>query len=121
MMDSLYIGATPYEEECAQVGAKDYDYETKARKECQQYIAQLRRQFGVEPGGAHLYIKRNPHDFGTYLSVECKFDGNNQVAVDYAYKLEAQGPAKWDDEARKELGLDKGHHPAGGAHPHHHY
>ena len=69
--DSLYIGESPWDETCAQVGSDMYL--VNARKECQRFIDQIRRHYGDEPVGARLYTKSNPHDFGSYLSVECEF------------------------------------------------
>jgi hypothetical protein len=51
-------------------------YPVNARKECQRFINQIRNHYGSEPQGARLYIKSNPHDFGSYLSVECEFIWN---------------------------------------------
>ena len=69
--DSLYIGESPWDESCAQVGSDMYP--VNARKECARFIDQIRNHYGSEPEGARLYIKSNPHDFGSYLSVECTF------------------------------------------------
>ena len=69
--DSLYIGEAPWDESCAQVGTDMYP--VNARKEWQRFIEQIRWHYGPEPEGARLYIKSNPHDFGSYLSVECTF------------------------------------------------
>lgn len=93
-MDSIMIGATPYEEDCAQVGSDNYH--TRARAECNRYIECLRKVYGNEPVGARLYIKSNPHDFGSYLEVECKYDENNEEAIAYAFRVE-NGLATWDD------------------------
>lgn len=100
MRDSLDLGSAPSGEECAQVGRDDYH--DRARRECRAYIHQLRRTFGEEPAGARLSIKANDHDFGTYWSVVCSFDGGNEAATDYAYRCES-GPESWDEEARWEL------------------
>ena len=93
--DYIDIGSAPAEEDCAQVG--DEGYETRARPECNRYIALLRKTFGPEPEGASLRVKSNSHDFGTYLSVVCNFDDTNQLAIDYAYKCEGEAPATWGD------------------------
>ena len=69
--DSLYIGESPWDETCAQVGTDMY--RVNAGKECRRFIEQIRNHYGSEPQGARLYIKSNPHDFGSYLSVECEF------------------------------------------------
>lgn len=101
MQDCLDVGSAPSHEDCAQVGRDDYP--ECARRECRAYVNQLRRMFGEEPDGARLSIKSNPHDFGSYLSVVCYFDGDNKTAADYAYLCEAQGPQEWDEDARREL------------------
>ncbi len=101
MRDSINIGPVPPDEECEQLGTT-YN-PTKARKECQEYIKLLRRFFGPEPGSASLYIKSNPHDFGTYLEVECRFDDNDAEGQDYAFKCESDGPQYWDDWAMANL------------------
>ena len=101
MTEWLDIGSSPPGESCAQVGRDDYY--SRARRECRAYIALLRRVLGAEPTGAYLTIKSNPHDFGTYLSVVCKFDLDNQAAVEYAYRCESEGPEEWDAIAKKEL------------------
>src|SRR5438045_9314068 len=105
MRDWLDIGSSPPGETCAQVGTEDYP--TRARRECRAYIALLRRVLGAEPAGAYLTIKRNPHDFGSYLSVVCEFDPDNQAAVDYAYRCESNGPEQWDAQALEELKAQK--------------
>jgi hypothetical protein len=103
-MDSIEIGSSPAEEPCAQVGSDNY-YEM-AHRECRALIRQLRRKLGQEPPGARLYIKSNPHDFGTYYEVACKFNENDEAATEYAYKCESECPQNWDEKAKEEL-LDK--------------
>ena len=100
MPDCLDLGSVPSYEDCAQVGSEGYGQ--RARRECQAYINQLRRLYGEEPDGARLSMKSNPHDFGTYYSVVCYFDGDNKQAADYAYRCEA-GTDTWDAEALSEL------------------
>lgn len=97
------IGSSPAEEDCAQVGSENY--QELARKECSAFIAQLRRQFGQEPDGAELRVKRHQHDFGTYLEVVCYYDERSEAATEFAFKCEGEGPAEWDEEAKRELGL----------------
>lgn len=103
MRDTLSLGPTPCEESCEQLGP-NYD-ERKARQECRTFIEQLRRVFGTEPAQARLRIKANAHDFGVYLDVEVVYDDATEGAVEYAFKLENETPARWDDIARAELGI----------------
>ena len=105
MRQSLYIGSTPPGEACAGVGQDDYH--ERARPECRAYIGQLRRTFGPEPHGCRLYVASNPHDFGTYLSVNCEYDEEDEATVEYAFRCEGEeSPDLWDEQARRELGLD---------------
>jgi hypothetical protein len=101
MRDFVYIGSTPCDEPCEQVGSS-YNGE-KARKECRAFINQLLRMFGPEPEGAELKIKLERHDFGSYPEVVCYFDDEKQESVDYAFKCEGESPANWDLQAVIEL------------------
>jgi len=107
--DSLYIGESPWDESCAQLGTDMYP--VNARKECQRFIEQIRRHYGSEPEGARLYIKSNPHDFGSYLSVECTFTWDPSAEGDdpedwtpsqeYAFSIEGDELSKlqnWDSD-----------------------
>lgn len=102
MRDSMYLGATPYGEDCAQVGRDGYM--RQARKECRAYIGQLIRTFGEPPESCRLVIRSNPHDFGSYLAVEAVFD--DEAGHAYALRCENKQPELWDDQARAELGLE---------------
>jgi len=106
MRDFLDLGVTtPYLEECAQVGSRDYDYHERARREARAYIGQLRRTFGDEPKGARFSVKSHEHDFGTYLTVVCHVDPEIPESIDYAFRCEAKPPEFWDEPARAELNL----------------
>ena len=107
--DSLYIGESPWDESCAQLGTDMYP--VNARKECQRFIEQIRNHYGSEPEGARLYIKSNPHDFGSYLSVECDFTWDPSAEGDdpedwtpsqeYAFSIEGDELSKlqnWDSD-----------------------
>jgi len=101
--DYITIGPSPSDEDCAQVGQPDYV--TRSKKECRAFLNQLVRVFGEPPDGASLAVKQFDHEFGTYREVVCCYDDNIRESVDYAFKCEGEAPARWDDEARKELGL----------------
>ena len=98
MRDLVYIGSTPHNEKCQQVGMPSYDG-SKARKECQMFINQLRRQFGKEPEGARLAIQMQRHDFGSYPEVVCYFEDTNTLACEYAFECEGNSPENWDMQA----------------------
>lgn len=103
MREYLNIGPVPPDEACAQVGSDNYH--ERARKECIAYRALLRRILGPEVGTAELSIKAFPHDSGTYLEVICRYDTDDEIGTNYAFKCEGEGPMKWDDVARTELGI----------------
>ena len=105
MKERLDIGSAPYGEDCAQVGSDDYH--ARAKRECRAYIAQLIRMLGEPPDGCSLVVRSQPHDFGSYLSVEAVFRDDNEHAAEYAYRCEGEGPELWDDEARRELSLQE--------------
>ncbi len=97
MRDYLTLGPTPAAEDCAQVGADDY--ERRSRREARAYIHQLERTF---PRAAELGMfgsKTFPHDFGSYREVVVRFDDENQEELDLAFQIEATTPSDWDEEA----------------------
>src|SRR5436190_21898951 len=103
MREFVDLGVTtPYLEDCAQVGSREYDYYERARREARAYIAQLRRVFGDEPDGARFSVKSHEHDFGTYLTVVCNFEPSIPAAADYAFRCENQPLDLWDEQARSE-------------------
>ena len=95
MRDYLTFGSSPVEEDCVQVGAPDY-YE-KYRDECNRYRQLLLNRFGNPPGSAKLIIKAFEHDFGTYYEVCIAFNDENEEETNYAYMLENNIPARWED------------------------
>lgn len=103
MTETLEIGSAPYEEDCAQLGSSDYTERSKA--ECMAFKAQLLRQFGEPPEGARLRIKGCSHDFGMYYEVAVSFDFNDERAGLWAFGVENNAPAYWDEQARSELGM----------------
>ena len=97
----LNIGCSPYDEDCAQVGSDDYL--KKSAAECIALIHQLRRIHGSEPTKAAMTSRLFPHDFGSYREVICYYEEGDEESTDYALKVEAGLPAKWDQEALEEI------------------
>ncbi len=98
-MAHLMIGSSPWGVDGAQLGQADY--EEFARAECQAFIGQLERHYQAANGEAlpcKLIIKENPHDFGTYLTVDALFT-EGEASEKAAYWLEANTPKDWDAEA----------------------
>lgn len=100
-MEFLEFDLTPSEENCSQVG-KD-NYYANATKEYETIKNQLIRIFGNPPNGVFFKKSFVPHDFGSYIELRVYYDNNDETSIDYAFKLENEWPAKWDQEAIKEL------------------
>lgn len=107
MRDTLMISdsTAPCDEDCLQVGTENY--KVRATAQGLRFIALIRATLGKEPEGAELFIKWNPHDFGYYPTIECRFDTDNEAAREYAFKCEGNLPTQWgpltDEEARAEV------------------
>src|SRR4051812_4045729 len=84
--DIIRLGPAPAEEDCAQVGSRDYT--RNAKVECRASVEAIRKACGQEPEGARLTIKSQPHDFGSYYEVAVVFDGSNPAAAEYATKCD---------------------------------
>ncbi|CAB5219946.1 hypothetical protein UFOVP237_39 [uncultured Caudovirales phage] len=98
-MDYIYIGPSPADEPCAQTGVTE-GAERLNKLECRAYIDALRIVYGPEPEGAWLTIKRESHDYGDYFEVVCKYIESDDVATDYAYRLE-NGLGTWAEAEMK--------------------
>lgn len=102
VMEYIEIGATPYDEDCAQVGSENYRKD--AMKEMDAYINQLNRAFTeAESWGIRFKQKWFNHDFGSYGEVCIYWNNENEDADIHAYEIERNLPSNWDEEAKKEL------------------
>jgi hypothetical protein len=90
------LETTPESEKCAQVG--EPNYYTDARLEIQAFVDQTERELGPRPGG-HFKTRSNPHDFGSYLTVEYVYNPDSEAQAEYAMKVESYMPENWDKEA----------------------
>ena len=109
MRTFLQLAPVPYDETPEQLGP-NYDA-AKAKAECFVFRRQLERQ-SPPPGDAELVrarlvVKSNPHDFGDYYEVNAVFDDKNDEESNWAYELENNLPANWDDIAEAEIGQSK--------------
>lgn len=101
MTEEIYLGPVPLEEECVQVGTKDYMRRSKI--ECEVFISQLKRAFGSPPKGSSFKILNCPHDFGTYREVVIEFNPEFPECVNWAFNVEENIPLNWDPESRRDL------------------
>lgn len=101
-MDWMYLGPTPADEDCAQVGTNNF--RQRAKKEMTAYCNQLYRQFpDATEIGVRFKIHWEMHDFGEYGEVVALYSDDNDKAYEYAINVEHNLPESWDDEALKEL------------------
>ena len=100
--DYLYLGPTPAEESCAQVGEPDFN--RKSRIEMTAFVNQLYRQFPeANDKNVRFRIKWELHDFGKYGEVVAEYDSTNEDSLNYALNVDWNIPPNWDDEAIEEL------------------
>jgi len=100
--EHIDLGPVPGEEQAASVGAEDYT--ERSRRECLVFKRMLMRLHPAPVGAdVALKVKSYPHEFGNYLEVVAKYSSEDAAACDYAYSLESNSPANWDNTARFEL------------------
>ena len=95
MREYITLGPTPCEEACAQAGSDNYA--TESTKETKRYIALLQKLFPNPTQDNAFNRKAFPHDFGTYHEVVVWYDTNNAESVKFAFHVEANLPANWED------------------------
>jgi hypothetical protein len=103
MRDYLDLSPTPVGEPCAMVEPTG-DYLQRMKAECRAFVHQLERTFpqAIE-AGCSFRVKSNPHEFGSYLEVQVRFDDEDEVQTEWAFMIENDLPELWDDQARAEL------------------
>lgn len=105
----VYLGSSPINEPCAQVGTPDYYH--NARIEISAYKEQLIRIHGKPPEGAKYRMSTEQHDLGTYHELVIDItDESSTPACDYALKVEGNLPEVWDNEAKAYIAADKTPH-----------
>lgn len=101
-MMRLEFGCCPPKEEHT-VSIKDAP---GMRRQARAWARQLTRaasQALVEAGRLRFRLSVFQHDFGAYTEVVGLADDDDGEAVAELFRLEAEGPTDWDDEARAEL------------------
>lgn len=91
------LSTTPPDEPCAQTD--DANYHATATAEGIRYMKLLRESLGAEPVGSKMSLRRNPHDYGSYITVVYFFDDDNEEHWKYMHRLEEEGPQHWEQAA----------------------
>jgi len=96
-MDYLHIGSTPYNEDCAQVGAGDY--RERSRRELTAFQNQILRVHPIPKDVEHicsLGIKSG--------EVICYYNSDDRASLAYALSVEGSSElSDWDEQAKQEL------------------
>ena len=102
MIDYLYLGPTPSDENCAQVG--DDNFREQCNKEMEMYIDQLKRLFPEVAGYKGMRFKKHwqQHDFGSYGEVVITYNDEDEEESTLALRIEWNLPKKWDEVAIKQ-------------------
>lgn len=105
MREYMEIGATPYGEDCAQVGSDGY--RNRAENEMDTYIRLMERIF-PEALNKNINFKKKwfDHDFGTYGEVCMFWNSEDEDASNHVYEIDKNLPENWDKVAKEELGID---------------
>ena len=102
MIDYLYLGPTPSDENCAQVG--NDNFREQCNKEMEMYIDQLKRLFPEVAGHKGMRFNKNwqQHDFGSYGEVVITYNDEDEEQETLALRIEWNLPTKWDEIAIKQ-------------------
>ena len=100
---SIYLGPSPYEEECAQVG--DLHFTEDHQIELNAFTGQLQRTFIVtkDSNAVQFKKKRESHDFGAYYEITVVPAVLQPQSHSIAYAIEHHVPAQWDVTALQEM------------------
>jgi hypothetical protein len=90
----LEFDCSPTNEAGVQVSKTD-DYLPAMREEAKRMIDLLEKKFPDAPG--YFCIKRQSHDFGTYLEIRYVFD-EEEDGWDYTNHIENNWPKTWNDD-----------------------
>lgn len=93
-MSHLFIlGACPAEEQPAQLG-RTPDFARLNQLEIVCYQAALIACYGPPPSGARFEAVASDHDFGRYVELAVRVDGEDSAALAYAAQLD-DGIGRW--------------------------
>lgn len=93
MTETLTIGASPAEEDCAQLG-RTPDFQRLNRLEVDCYQAALIARYGPPPEGVAFARDTSTHDFGRYTELALRFDPTDEAHAAYAI-LADEGLGRW--------------------------
>jgi hypothetical protein len=107
--EQLELGSATFNEECVQIS--DPTYRVSAIWVCRHFIQAIRTCLEMEPDRAQLVFKAFLHDLGSYYEVVVKYDPEDEVPVEYAFKCEGKVFTTWDKMARISFATAKPFNP----------
>lgn len=92
MKDFYDFGTTPFDEDCVQVSSK-VEYMTRMRDEASRMLAICKKLWP----SLFWSIQSNPHDFGSYLTLRCYYDDENEEQTKAFYDADNNWPSTWNE------------------------
>lgn len=109
MVDYYDFDATPCEEPCAQTGSNEYDHIQMQKIEIEVFLEHIQRNIGKPPKGFIRWKKAaNPHDFGTYYTLQVVYDENTAGETFWNWINKIDSIQTWDRQDLQSL-QDKGY------------
>jgi hypothetical protein len=102
MKDYLYLGTTPSDEQCPQVGKDDGSLIAEICNIYRKQLQTLATELNFEVA---IVVRSCNHDFGTYYEVAAKYDSNNERHMNEAFELDGKVPQYWNDESKAAIEL----------------
>ena len=93
MIETMTIGASPAEEDCARLG-RTPDFQRLNRLEVDCYQAALVARYGPPPAGAPCRRDTSDHDFGRYTELALRFESTDEAHASYAERVD-EGLGRW--------------------------
>ena len=100
-MEFFVIGSAPALEA---IPAVPPESEALAKKVAEVFARQVVRKFGTPPTGVEIRVERIADAISAIYCAVCYYDPRSDAAFDYAWRCSTEGPARWDDVSRAELG-----------------
>ena len=94
MTDYIYIGCSPHDEDCVQVRTGE-NYFPAMKAELIRF-KQLMQKVHPEVGSGCYAVRREAHDFGSYLQLIAVYDDEDEEATRWALAAEDAIPDTWE-------------------------
>jgi hypothetical protein len=99
-LDYIELGPVPYDEDASNFGV-DPDFDKKNFDECTRFRNLLEKlflpQLPNEDTHIRFFVKRFPYEGSYYREVCVEFIPEQNFSREFAYYIEANTPATWDD------------------------